>query len=75
MSLINALVDFIEDLNDRFSLRTEFMKMGFQDTLSAVRLIEESELLQWEREHWEEEMNADYQDMLGFTSRKAILEV
>lgn len=35
MSLINALVDSIEDLEDRFSLRTEFMRMGFQDTLSV----------------------------------------
>jgi len=41
----------------------------------AVRMIEESELLQWEREHWEEEMNADYQDMLGHHSRKTVLGV
>jgi len=38
-------------------------------------MIEESELLQWEREHWEEEMNADYQDMLGHHSRKTVLGV
>jgi hypothetical protein len=63
LSLINQLIDSIPGLQERFEMRTEFMRMGFQGILAQLKADKNSAiLLQIERELFETETKNDYED-------------
>ena len=70
LSLINLLFDAIDSVEERFHMRTEFMKMGFQTLLQQLKLEVEATLLQVEVENFEEETKRDFEDMLASHSRQ-----
>lgn len=75
LSLINQLIDSIGSLEERFRIRTEFMRMGFQSILDQLKADSgTSQLIHMERELFEEETKNDYEDMRCRFQRTSIIK-
>jgi hypothetical protein len=61
LSLINAIIDSIPVLNDRFQVRMEFMAMGFKEILAN---LPSSYLFDLQKSTFEQETENDYEDMI-----------
>ena len=71
LSLINQIIDSITGLEERFELRTEFMRSGFQGILAQLQGNDE---IAMEREIFEEQTKNDYEDMRCRFNRKDVIE-
>ena len=75
LALINQMIDSIDSLEARFKIRTEFMRMGFQNILDQLKADPQtSELINLERELFEEETKNDYEDMRCRFQRSSIIK-
>lgn len=75
LSLINHLIDSIDSLEERFKIRTEFMRMGFQSILDQLKADKStSPIINMEREIFEDETKNDYEDMRCHFQRTSIIK-
>ena len=75
LSLINQLIDSIDSLEERFRIRTEFMRMEFNNILDQLKMDPNtSELIHMECELFEEETKNDSEDMRCRFERSKIIK-
>ena len=61
LSLINFIIDSVEDLNERFQIRMEFMTMGFKEILSN---LPQGILFDIQKSNFDQQTANDYEDMI-----------
>ena len=61
LSLINFIIDSVEELNERFQIRMEFMTMGFKDLIANFPT---DILFETQRMTFEQQTENDYEDMI-----------
>jgi hypothetical protein len=61
LSLINFIVDSIDDLEERFQTRMEFMTMGFKDILAN---LPRGFLFEIQKANFDTQTKNDYEDMV-----------
>eukprot|EP01103_Thecamoeba_quadrilineata_P007426 TRINITY_DN17306_c0_g1_i1.p1 TRINITY_DN17306_c0_g1~~TRINITY_DN17306_c0_g1_i1.p1 ORF type:complete len:1578 (-),score=323.38 TRINITY_DN17306_c0_g1_i1:79-4812(-) len=72
LTLINTIIDLIDDLEERFEIRAEFLRLGIQEHLDRLKNSNNSELA-YQVKLFESSGKEDYEDMLGRFDRKTIL--
>eukprot|EP01094_Clydonella_sp_ATCC50884_P016119 TRINITY_DN2682_c0_g1_i3.p1 TRINITY_DN2682_c0_g1~~TRINITY_DN2682_c0_g1_i3.p1 ORF type:complete len:1232 (-),score=573.06 TRINITY_DN2682_c0_g1_i3:945-4640(-) len=76
LSLVNGLIESIDELEERYKLRSEFNRCGAQHALASVKSdFPQHDLLQFQRERWEEELRQDYDDLMCTTDKRRVLEL
>eukprot|EP01103_Thecamoeba_quadrilineata_P013814 TRINITY_DN3947_c0_g1_i2.p1 TRINITY_DN3947_c0_g1~~TRINITY_DN3947_c0_g1_i2.p1 ORF type:complete len:900 (+),score=173.30 TRINITY_DN3947_c0_g1_i2:36-2735(+) len=73
LTLINTIIDLIEDLEIRFEIRAEFLRLGIQDHLDRLKNSSHSDLI-YQVRSFETSGKEDYEDMLGRFDRNTILK-
>lgn len=74
LSLTNGLIESIDDLVERYKLRSDFNNAGVVALLSAIKSDHpNNDLLQFQRERYEEELRQDYEDMMCTHDKRAVL--
>eukprot|EP01103_Thecamoeba_quadrilineata_P010189 TRINITY_DN2125_c1_g2_i1.p1 TRINITY_DN2125_c1_g2~~TRINITY_DN2125_c1_g2_i1.p1 ORF type:complete len:1272 (+),score=274.58 TRINITY_DN2125_c1_g2_i1:40-3855(+) len=71
--LINLIIESVEDLEERFEIRAEFMRLGIQEYIDKFKTASHADLL-WHANTFESTGKEDYEDMLRRFDRKTVLK-